>query len=93
MPGKGTQYQSPLVLQLVKNREVQRAAEAQKNSEEPNHGIRFFTRQPKEGFDYDPVMEWVGVFFRIFWLSLLSGSLFLDMGICLKVCRLLVDRL
>ena len=84
MPANGTRYQLPLVLQLVQNHEEQQAAEAQKNSEEPNHGIRFFTRQPKEGFDYDPVMEWVGVFFRIFWLSLLSGSLFLIWVFALK---------
>ena len=84
MPANRTRYQLPLVLQLVQNHEEQQAAEAQKNSEEPNHGLRFFTGQPKEGFDYDPVMEWVGVFFRIFWLSLLSGSLFLIWVFALK---------
>ena len=59
MAAKGTQYQLPLVAKLVKNREEQRAADAQKNSEERDH---------------DPVMEWVRVFFSVFWLSLLSGS-------------------
>jgi hypothetical protein len=32
MSEEGTQYQSPLVLQLVKNREAEQAAEAQKKS-------------------------------------------------------------
>jgi hypothetical protein len=32
MPGKGTLHQSPMILQLLKNREEQLAAEAQKNS-------------------------------------------------------------
>jgi hypothetical protein len=73
MPGKGTQYQSPLVLQLVKNREVQRAAEAQKNPEIGDHGLHFFTSQPAERL-FGLVMEWVGMFFQVFWLALLSGS-------------------
>ena len=73
MPGKGTQYQSPLVLQLVKNREVQRAAEAQKNPEVGHHGLQFFTTQPTERL-FGLVMEWVAVFFQVFWLALLSGS-------------------
>jgi hypothetical protein len=77
MPGKGTQHQSPLILQLVKNREEQPAADAQKHSEERDRGLQFFTRQPTEGVDFGPVMEWVGMFFRVFWLSLLSGSFLL----------------
>src|SRR5712692_6455935 len=32
MPGKGTQHQSPLIVQLVKNREEQRSAEAPRAS-------------------------------------------------------------
>ena len=85
MPGKGTRYQSPLILQLVKNCEEQRKADAQKHSEERDHGLQFFTRQPKEEVDFEPVMEWVGVFFRLFWLSLLSGSLFLVWVFALKL--------
>ena len=68
------EHQLPLVLQLVKNREEQQSADAQKNSEERDHGLQFFTRQPTEGVDFGPVMEWIGALFQIFWLSLLSGS-------------------
>ena len=85
MPGKGRQHQLPLVLQLVKNSEEQRAADTQRNSEERDHGLQFFTRQPKEGVDFGPVMEWVGVFFRLFWLSLLSGSFLLIWVFALKL--------
>ena len=74
MPGKGTQHQSPVILQLLNNREEQRTADAQRNSQERDHGLQFFTRQPTEGVDFGPVMEWVGVFFRVFWLSVFSGS-------------------
>jgi hypothetical protein len=45
MLGKGTKHQLPLVLQLVKNREEQRAADAEKNSEKTDHGLQFFTKQ------------------------------------------------
>jgi hypothetical protein len=65
MPGKGTQHQSPLILQLLKNREEQLAAEAQ-NSEAGVHRLQFFTRRSTERGDFGPVMEWVGVFFRVF---------------------------
>ena len=85
MPGKRTQHQLPLVLQLVKNREEQRAADLEKNSEERDHGLQFFTRQPTKGVDFGPVMEWVGVFFRLFWLSLLSGSFLLEWVFALKL--------
>ena len=85
MSGKGTQYQSPLILQLVKNREEKRAADAQKHSEERDHGLQFFTRQPTEGVDFGPVMQWVGVFFRLFWLGLLSGSFLLVLVFALKL--------
>jgi hypothetical protein len=85
MPGKGTQHQFPLILQLVKNREEQQAADAQKNSSERAHGLQFFARQPKEGVDFKPVIAWVGVFFRLFWLSMLSGSLFLVWVFALKL--------
>ena len=74
MAAKGTQYQLPLVAKLVKNRENQQAADAQKNFEEHDRGLQFFTRQPAERVDIGPVMEWVGVFFRVFWLSVFSGS-------------------
>ena len=60
MRAKGTQHPSPLILQLVKNREEQRAADAQK------HDLEFFTTQPIEGVDFGPVMEWVRVFFQFF---------------------------
>jgi len=85
MPGKGTQHRLPLVLQLVKNREEQRAADTQKNSEEGDYGLQFFTRQPTEGVDFGPVLAWVGVFFRLFWLSLLSGSFLLVWVFVLKL--------
>ena len=84
MPGKGTQHQLPLVLQLLENREAQLAAEAQKNPEGGDHGLRFFTRQPTER-DFESVMEWVAVFFRVFWLSLVSGSFLLVWVFSLKL--------
>jgi len=85
MLGKGTKHQLPLVLQLVKNREEQRAANAEKNSEETDHGLQFFMKQPTQRVDFGPVMEWVGVFFRLFWLSLLSGSFLLVWVFALKL--------
>ena len=85
MPGKGTQHQSPLILQLVNNREEQRTADAQRNSEERDHGLQFFTRQPTERVDFGPVIEWVGVFLQVFWLSLLSGSFLLVLVFALKL--------
>jgi hypothetical protein len=85
MPGKGTQHQSPLIVQLVKNREEQLAAEAQKNPGEGDHGLQFFTRQPTQRVDFKPVIEWVGVFLRVFWLSLLSGSFLLVWLFALKL--------
>ena len=69
MPGKGARHQMPLVFQLIKNREEQ-----QENSEGRHHCLAFFTRQPTEGIGFEPVMEWVRVFFSVFWLSMLSGS-------------------
>ena len=84
MPGKRTQHQLPLVLQLIKNSEEQGAADAQKNFEERDHGLQFFARRPTEGVDL-PIMEWVGVFFRLFWLSLLSGSFLLVWVFVLKL--------
>ena len=87
MRGKGTQHQSPLIVQLVKNREEQLTAEAQKNLEEGDHGLQFFTRQPTQRVDFEPVMEWVGVFFRVFWLSLFSGSFLLVWVFALKLAR------
>ena len=85
MPGKGRQRPLPLVLQLVKNREEEQAADAHKNSEERDHSLQFFTGQPKEGVDFEPIMEWVGVFFRLFWLSLFSGSFLLVWVFVLKL--------
>jgi hypothetical protein len=85
MPGKGTQYQSPIVLQLLNNREEQRAAEGQRDSEQRDHRLRFFTRQPMERADFGPVMEWVGALFQVFWLSLLSGSFLLVFLFALKL--------
>ena len=82
MLGKGTQHQSPMILQLVKNREEQLKA---KNLEENNQGLRFFASQPTESVDFGPVMEWVGVFFRVFWLALLSGSFLLIWVFSLKL--------
>ena len=73
MPGKGAQ-QSPLILQLVQNHEEQQAADARKNPEERHHDAPFPAEQATEGADLELVMEWVGVFFRVFWLSVFSGS-------------------
>jgi hypothetical protein len=83
MPGKGTQYQSPMILQLLKNREEQRAPEA--NSEQRDPRLQFFTRQPTERIDFGTVMEWVEVFLQVFWLSLLSGSFLLILVVALKL--------
>jgi hypothetical protein len=79
MPGTGTQYRSPLILQLVKNREEQQAADA-----EPDHRLQL-ARQPTEEADSGPVMEWVGVFFQVFWLSVFSGSCLLVWVFVLKL--------
>jgi hypothetical protein len=73
MAAKGTQYQLPLVAKLVKNREDQQAADAQKNFEERDGGLHL-QRQPTDRVEFGTVMEWVGVFFRVFWLSVFSGS-------------------
>ena len=82
MLGKGTQHQSPMILRLVKNREEQLKVQ---NFEENDHGLRFFASQPSERVDFGPVMEWVGVFFRVFWLALLSGSFLLIWIFSLKL--------
>jgi hypothetical protein len=74
MPEKGTRYQSPLIFQLVKNREEQQVPDPQKNPEERHEGLRFFAEQSTEGADLELVIEWVGVFFRVFWLAVFSGS-------------------
>jgi hypothetical protein len=74
MAAKGTQYQLPLVAKLVKNREDQQAADAQKNFEERDGGLQFFRGNQPDGVEFGTVMEWVGVFFRVFWLSVFSGS-------------------
>ena len=74
MPGKGTHYRSPLILQLVKNSEDQQADDAEQNSEQPDHRLQLFARQSTEEVDFGPVMEWVGVFFQVFWLAVFSGG-------------------
>ena len=84
MPEKGTQYRSPMILQLFKNREVHLAAEAQNNPEGSDHRLEFFATQPTES-DYGSVMEWVGVFFQVFWLALFSGSFLLAWVFALKL--------
>ena len=76
MPGNETQYRSPMILQLFKNREGQLAAQAQNNPEGEDHRLEFFPGKPTEG-DFESVMEWIGVFFQVFWLALLSGSFLL----------------
>jgi hypothetical protein len=93
MPGKRTPHQSPLIVQLVKNREEQLVAQAQKNPEAGDHNLQFFTRQPTQGVDFELAMEWLGVFFQVFWLALLSGSFLFFWIICFEVGRLLVARL
>jgi len=72
MPGKRTQHHLPLVLQLVKNREEQRAADLEKNSEERDHGLQFFTRQPTKGVDFGSVMEWLSGSFLLVWIFALK---------------------
>jgi len=84
MAEKGTQYRSPMILQLFRNREVQLAARAQDNPEGGDHRLEFLTRQPTES-DYGSVMEWVGVFFQVFWLALLSGGFLLILVSALKL--------
>jgi len=66
MAGKGTQYQLPLVAKLVKNREDQQAADAQKNFQERDGRLQFFRGNPPDGVEFGTVIEWVGVFFRVF---------------------------
>jgi hypothetical protein len=85
MRGTGTQYQSPMILQLFKNREEQRAAESQINSEQRDHGLQFLERQPTERVNFGSVMEWVGVLVQLFSLSLISGSLLLVFLFALKL--------
>jgi hypothetical protein len=84
MPQKGTQHHWSLISQLVKNREEQLEAAAQENSEGHDHGLQRFMRRPTGGVDFEPLMEWVGVFFRLFWLALLSGSFYLVLLFALK---------
>ena len=74
MPGRGTHYRSPLILQLIQNREEQQAADARKDPEERHHDPPFVAEQATEGADLELVMEWVGVFFRVFWLAVFSGA-------------------
>ena len=74
MPRTGIRHQSPLILQLVQNREEQQAADAPKNPEERHHGAPFVAEQATEGADLELVMEWVGVFFRVFGLAVFSGG-------------------
>src|SRR6266851_5217304 len=90
MPGNGTQYRSPMILQLFKNREVQLAAEAQDNPEGGDHRLEFFTRQPTEG-DFESVMGW-GVLSGFLACSVFR-QFFIDIDIGLEVCRLLSGRL
>jgi len=84
MPEKGTQYRSPMILQLFTNREEQLSAEAQNNPEGGDHRLEFVAMQPTES-DYGSVMEWVGVFFQVFWLALFSGSFLLVLTLALKL--------
>jgi len=84
MPEKGTQYRSPMILQLFKNREVQVAAKAQDNPEGGDHRLEFFTRQPPKS-DFGSVMEWIGVFLQVFWLALLSGGFLLVLVSALRL--------
>ena len=85
MHRKGVHHHWLLILQLVKNREEQLEAEAQESSEGHDHGLQLFMRRPTGGVDFEPLMEWVGVFFRLFWLSLLSGSFLLVLVFALKL--------
>ena len=83
MPEKATQYHLSMHLQLVKNREEQWAAEAQRNPEEDNRGLQFFAKETTERIE--SVIEWIEVFFRVFWLSLFSGSFLLIWIFVLKL--------
>ena len=84
MPGKGTQLLTPLILQLLKNREVQLGAEALKNPSQNDQAIQFFRIQSTEE-DFEPIIEWVGIFFLVFGLSLFSGSFLLVWIFALKL--------
>ena len=83
MTGKRTQHRSPLILQLLNNREAQLAAEAQKNPGGVSPDLQFFGQSAER--DFGSVMEWVEVFFRVFWLSLVSGSFLLIWIFALKL--------
>ena len=85
MSGRGTHYRSPLILQLVKNSEDQQADDAEQNSEQPDHRLQLVARQSTEEVDFGPVMEWVGVFFQVFWLAVFSGSCLLVWVFVLKL--------
>ena len=61
-------------MQLVQNREEQQAADAPKNPEERHDGPPFVAEQATEGADLELIMEWVGVFFRVFGLAVFSGG-------------------
>ena len=74
MPRTGIRDQSPLILQLIQNREEQQAADAPKNPEERHDGPPVFAEEATEGADLELGMEWVGVFFRVFWLAVFSGG-------------------
>ena len=74
MPRTGIRHQSPLILQLVQNREERQAADAPKNPEERHDGPPFVAEQATEGADLELIMEWVGVFFRVFGLAVFSGG-------------------
>ena len=83
MTGKRTQHRSPLILQLLNNREAQLAAEAQKDPGGVNPDLQFFGQSAER--DFGSVMEWVEVFFQVFWLSLVSGSFLLLWIFALKL--------
>jgi len=68
MPRTGIRDQSPL------NREEQQAADAPKNPEERHDGPPLVAEQATEGADLELIMEWVGVFFRVFGLAVFSGG-------------------
>ena len=84
MPGTGTRYHLPLVLQLLQRREEQLAAEAQQNPGEGDPGLQVSAWQPVESVDVELAIEWIGVFFRVFGLALFSGSFLLIWIFALK---------
>ena len=85
MRGTGTRLHSPLILQLVQNREAQWVADAQENLGDHDPDPPFFTRQQTDDANLEQMIEWVAVFFQVFWLAVFSGSFLITFLFALKM--------